>query len=127
MRRRNILHFTILMLRCTVNSRFIILLNFLWTYYWKRFLLIASPLSFLEMRLLLGNCLFPSVFVVQLIPLGDFFFVMLEQVPLFSARTLWTLIFRTVFLQLEFFLNIFKVVLIHVGEDIIRILTVSTY
>lgn len=127
LRGRNKLHLPILLLWSTVNSWIIVLLHFLGIYDRKRFLMVAASLRLLKVRLLLRDCLLTSIFVVQLIPLRDLLFMLLREISLFVARTLRTLIFRAVFLQLELFLNIFQVVLIHVREDIIRILTVGTH
>lgn len=127
LRGRNILHLPILLLWCTVNSWIIVLLHFLGIYDRKRFLMVAASLRLLKVWFLLRDCLLASIFVVQLIPLRDLLFMLLREISLFVARTLRTLVFRAVFLQLELFLNIFQVVLIHVCEDIIRIFTVGTH
>ena len=100
----------------------IIFLNLLRQQNMNPFILFSNSFCILEMWLFFRYLFLTSIFLVQFIPLSDLFILLLSCLNTITLGTSRTLVLRTILLQFELLFDVVQILLIHLGENIIRFL-----
>ena len=86
--------------------------------------LLTPSFCFFEVGFLLGDLLLAAILLIQFISLRDLFILLLVYLGAILLRTPRPLVFRTILLELELFFDVVQILLIHLGEKIIRLLVI---
>lgn len=86
--------------------------------------LLTPAFCFFEVGFLLGDLLLAAILLIQFISLRDLFILLLVYLGAILLRTPRPLVFRTILLELELFFDVVQILLIHLGEKIIRLLVI---